>query len=661
MAKRSDDRFRPRPRAPRARGGSDQSPFVSRVIEAMAKAGPSPGGRSRNPLLRPSHVRRPGTRLGRGHVAAKFAGQQLGPRSRRAIIKTRLVVLHKASPQSIATHLRYIQRDGVTPEGGRGELYGAETDHADGRAFERRSQNDRHQFRFIVSPEDAVELSDLKSYTRDLMRQVEGDLGTRLDWVATDHWDTDNPHTHIVLRGRDATGHDLIIAGDYIAHGMRHRAAEIATEWLGPRTEMEIRRSLAREVEQERWTSLDRSLHRQMSDGIVDLRHQPTAGEALRDRVLLIGRLDKLRRMGLAHETTPARWVVSPHVEETLRTLGERGDIIRTMQRAFTRERREYSIFDAASAEPSITGRVAAKGLSNELHDRGYVIIDGVDGRAHYVVLASKMDLSSLPTGAIVTVRSVAEPRSADRTIAALAQDGHYHTTRHLEVARAEAKRGRDPDDFVQAYVRRLEALRRAGVVERVADGVWRIPPDFVERAQAYDVGRMRGATVAVRSYLPIEQQGRAIGATWLDRQLLDRADSLSMTGFGANVRESLQQRERFLVEQGLAENRGDRVILARNLLATLRTRELSATASKIATETGLAYRPVADRSPVSGIYRRAVTLASGRFAMLEDGLGFSLVPWRPVIEQRLGASLRAVVRGDGVSWDLGRQRGISR
>ena len=659
MAKHSDDHFRPRSRGPRSRGSSKQSPFVRRVIEAMEKAGPSPGRRAHGPLSRPSQARRPGARLGRGHVAAKFAGQQLGARSRRVIIKTRLVVLHKASPQSIATHLRYIQREGVTREGGRGELYRAETDQADGRAFEQRSQHDRHQFRFIVSSEDAVDLSDLKSYTRDVMHQVERDLGTRLDWVAADHLDTDNPHTHIVLRGRDGAGRDLIIAGDYIARGMRHRAAEIATEWLGPRAELEIRRSLAREVEHERWTSLDRKLQQQMSDGLIDLR-QPTTGEALRERVLLTGRLDKLRRMGLARELAPGRWVVSPQIEPTLRTLGERGDIIRTMQRAFTRERREYSIFDAASATPPITDVSAAKGLSNELQDRGYIIVDGVDGRAHYVVLASKTDLTSLPTGAIVTVRSPAEPRSADRTIAALAQDGHYHASRHLEVARTEAKRGRNSDDFVQAHVRRLEALRRAGIVERLAEGVWRMPPDFIERAQSYDVGRARGATVDVRSYLPINQQTRMMGATWLDRQLLDRTDSVSVTGFGANVRKALRQREQFLLEQGLAERRGDRVILGRNLLATLRTQELDATANKIAAETGLEYRPVPDGSPVTGIYKRAVTLASGRFAMLEDGLGFSLVPWRPVIEQRLGASLRAVARGDGVSWDLGRQRGMS-
>ncbi len=659
MAKRGDDSFRPHQRARRGRGNRSQSPFVRRVVKAVAKAGHSSRSRSCGPLTRPSKARRPGARLGRGHVAAKFAGQELGPRSRRAIVKTRLVVLRNASPRSIALHLRYIQRDGVAREGGRGVLYGAETDHVDGRAFEERSRGDRHHFRFIISPEDSIELSDLKTYTRDLMSQVQRDLGTRLDWVAVDHWDTDNPHTHIVLRGRDEGGKDLIIAGDYIARGIRHRAAEIATEWLGPRTELEIRRRLAQEVEQERWTSLDRTIQRRMNDGSIDLQHA-MAGEAQRERTLLTGRLDKLHRMGLAREIAPGRWVVSPRIEETLRAMGERGDIIRTMQRAFTRERREVSIFDSTVASPSITGRVVAKGIHNELHDRGYLIVDGVEGRAHYVALASKTDLTNVPTGAIVTVRSATEPRSADRTIAALAEGGHYHTTCHLDVARTAAQRGRDPDYFVQAHVRRLEALRRAGIVERIGDGVWRIPPDFIERAQAYDAGRGRGAAVEVRSYLSIDRQTRAIGATWLDRQLLERTDNLSAAGFGANVRVALQERERFLVEQGLAEDRGDRVILARNLLATLRTREVDATADKIAAESGLAHRPVADGSPVSGIYKRALTLASGRFAMLEDGKEFSLVPWRPIVEQRLGTHLQAVVRGDSVSWELGRQRGIS-
>jgi hypothetical protein len=98
--------------------------------------------------------------------------------------------------------------------------------------------------------------------------------------------------------------------------------------------------------------------------------------------------------------------------------------------------------------------------------------------------------------------------------------------------------------------------------------------------------------------------------------------------------------------------------VLARNLLGTLRERERSITAHEIAAQTGLHYRPTADGERVSGIYRRAVQLASGRFAMLDDGVGFSLVPWKPVIEPRLGQHLSARVQGNSVSWQLGRQRG---
>jgi Protein of unknown function (DUF3363) len=81
---------------------------------------------------------------------------------------------------------------------------------------------------------------------------------------------------------------------------------------------------------------------------------------------------------------------------------------------------------------------------------------------------------------------------------------------------------------------------------------------------------------------------------------------------------------------------------------------ELTTTAQSIAAETGLEHRPVVDGQRVSGIYRRSVMLASGRYAMLDDGMGFSLVPWKPVIEKRLGQMIAAVARGSGVSWELG-------
>lgn len=186
------------------------------------------------------------------------------------------------------------------------------------------------------------------------------------------------------------------------------------------------------------------------------------------------------------------------------------------------------------------------------------------------------------------------------------------------------------------------------------------MPVDLSEQGRQYDAQRLGGASVELRSHLPIERQTRVIGATWLDQQLIGGANGIADNGFGGEVREALRQRSDFLVEHGLAERRGQRVILARNLLGTLRGREIDAAAKTIAAETGLAHRPLADDERATGVYRRNVQLASGRFAMLDDSMGFSLVPWKPVIEQRLGQTMTAVIRGSGVSWEFGRQRGPS-
>jgi len=645
MSKQDDDRFRIRPSAPR----NQQQKFVSQVLKEVSKT----GGKS----VRKSGAR-PGARLGRGHVAAGFTGRSTQPGSRRVTIKTRLVNLKQAGARSTTTHLRYIEREGVGRDDEPGQTYGSITDNADLAAFEERGREDRHQFRFIVSPEDAEQLDDLRTYTRHLMSRMEADLGTRLDWVAVDHWNTDNPHTHVVLRGKDDRGKDLIISRDYIAHGMRERASELATEWLGPRTELEIQQSLRREVDQERWTSLDRTLQREAQGGLVHI-NQPTEDPKRRQlRALLIGRLQRLQHMGLAHESSPGVWAIQADAEQVLRTMGERGDIVRTMQRAMSGTPRDFVVFEPGENARPVVGRVAAKGMADELHDRGYLVIDGVDGKAHYVALNAKVELEQYPVGAVVEARGSAEIRAADKNIAALAVDGLYRTDHHLAMATAQAMPTHDPKEVVDAHVRRLEALRRAGIVERAAEGVWRVPKNLPERGRQYDVQCLGGVSVEMRSHLPIERQVRVIGATWLDRQLIDGASRIADNGFGGEVREALRQRSDFLVEQGLAERRGSRVVLARNLLATLRGREIEGAAKTIAAETGLTHRAVADGERVTGTYRRSVQLASGRFAMLDDGMGFSLVPWRPVVDQRLGQQVSAIVRGSSATWELGRQRG---
>ena len=648
MSKHDDERFRVRPGTPKQHDDA----FINKVLRQTNKAGAKLG----KTVGKVGH--RPGSRLGRGHVAARFAGASLTPSARRVTIKARLVNLSKAGSRSTAAHLRYIEREGVDRQGGPGHAYGPTTDAANTAAFEERGREDRHQFRFIVSPEDAEQLDDLRTFTRHLMARMEADLGTRLDWEAVDHWNTDNPHTHVVLRGKDDTGKDLIISRDYIAEGMRHRAAELATEWLGPRTELDIQRTMQREVDQERWTGLDRTLQRLAVGGLV--RPETLAEPRLqRQRQMLIGRLQRLQRMGLATEQQPGTWAVHADAEPTLRAMGERVDIIRTMQRAMSGRQRELAVFQSGEDGRAIVGRVVGKGLADELHDKGYLIVDGTDGKAHYVTLPPRSELEQYPTGAVVEVKDSSDVRTADRNIAALAVDGVYRTDHHLALAQGQATPDRDPREVVAAHVRRLEALRRAGIVEREAEGVWRVPDNLAERGSQYDAQRLGGGVaVELKSHLPIERQTRVIGATWLDQQLIGGGKGLGDLGFGAEVKDALQQRADFLAEQGLAERRGQRLLLARNLLATLRGRELAQAAKDIAAETGLEHRPMADGQRVAGIYRRSVMLASGRYAMLNDGTCFSLIPWKPVIEPRLGQQLAATVRGVGVSWEIGRRRG---
>jgi hypothetical protein len=122
-----------------------------------------------------------------------------------------------------------------------------------------------------------------------------------------------------------------------------------------------------------------------------------------------------------------------------------------------------------------------------------------------------------------------------------------------------------------------------------------------------------------------------------------------------------MDRRVDHLVEEGVARRQGQRVIFVRDLIDTLRRRDLEEAASKLSAETGLAYRPSTEGEHVSGVYRQRITLSSGRFAMLDDGMGFQLVPWRPALEQQLGRQVAGVMApGRTVDWSFGRKRDLS-
>jgi len=574
-----EDDFRIRPGRIRSSGSQQARPFIAQALAAAQKAG---GCVSRSGRITPGNR----SRFGRGVRASVQANRLLTGRSRGAVIKTR-VVRHTARSAPLAAHLGYLRREGVTRDGEKARLFGPEADDVDPKAFAGRCEDDRHHFRFIVSPEDAVEMSDLRTFTRDLMSRMEKDLGTMLDWVGVDHWNTEHPHIHVIVRGRADDGQDLVISRDYIKEGMRARAQDLITQELGPRTDHEIHRTLERQIDRERWTQLDRQLARDgYRTGVIDLAPHPDR-QPDEFHALKVGRLRKLESLGLADQIGPGQWVLSENAEATLRELGERGDIIKRihrslMERGIERGTAAY-VLAGESLDDPVIGRLVDRGLDDELKGTAYAVVDGVDGRTHHVKL---------------------------------------------------------PD------------------LDAAGDSV---PGSIVELRKFDDAQGRRRVALAIRSDLSVEHQVTASGATWLDRQTIARAPvALGAGGFGAEVREAMNTRAEHLIEQGLAERQGRSVIFARNLIDTLRRREVEALGEKLAVETSRPFSRSATGEYVAGTYRQRFALASGRFAMIDDGLGFQLVPWSPSLEKQLGRHVSGVARNDGgIDWNFGRRRGL--
>jgi type IV secretory pathway VirD2 relaxase len=376
------DDFKPRLGRMRDAGGPRLLNHTTRVFRQAGKAGV-------HAVRQKGHVSPSALRRGMG-AGVRAAAGLIAPGSRRVIVKARYTRIVGGDLGAARAHLKYILRDGVTREGMPGQLYDAAHDEADGSDFLARSGQDPHQFRFIVSPEDSARLADLKPFIRDLLSQMERDLETKLDWVAVNHFNTGHPHTHIVIRGRDDQGRDLVMARDYIAHGVRARAQGLITLELGPETDLERTRKLFNETGQERLTRLDRSLLARARDGILVVttaEEQDPVQQTLR-----IGRLRTLERLGLAQERQQGVWQLDCKLESKLRRLGDRADKFRTMQQVLKelgidRGAAAMALFERGPRKVPLIGKVIGVGMVDEITDRTWVVVDAMDGRVHYADL----------------------------------------------------------------------------------------------------------------------------------------------------------------------------------------------------------------------------------------------------------------------------------
>ena len=144
---------------------------------------------------------------------------------------------------------------------------------------------------------------------------------------------------------------------------------------------------------------------------------------------------------------------------------------------------------------------------------------------------------------------------------------------------------------------------------------------------------------------------------TWLDREMLEKEPIHPGRGFGAEVRKSLALRQQWLIEQGLTEREGDMVRYRDDMLVVLQQRELRRAAGQLSDELGLSFTETRTGQAVEGICRRSVMVGDAKYAVIERSRDFTLVPWRPVLEQAVGKSVSGITRASGISWTIGRGR----
>ena len=689
-----------------------------------------------------SRGRDPGTTAGLARRLAGFRGNHGGGKSRgkstfkggagrvilrtaahaqRVVVKTHYVKHPRTAGGTRATsgaartsgalgaHARYLARESASLDGERGAFFDAQREGINPGPVVKDWTQDRHHFRVIVSPEHGAELPDLKAYVREVVRRWEADLDLPkggLEWLAINHHNTDNPHSHVLIRGSrpypDAEHdperrRDLVIARHYIGHGMRDRAREVATELLGPRSDQEIRQGLAQELRDERFTALDRMIQRAVEpmNGALTFDASKARPVGFRDehRDLVVGRLANLKQMGLARSPDevrrrfgPSSWVLEPGWSMQLEDLGARRDVIRQLYQALGSDAAKLAsrvermtavaakvapvsgvVVALGSTEPEgVPGSFACIGSGSGRAD-SFLVVRDAGGRLHHAPVRGDAELGATRVGSVVELGRNRAQR--DRMIAAIVEvagqhDGVYRAADHerlLAVTRPDFAAG-DRGPFVASHVKRLESLARAersGVTPGTDDGkdsggdfrgqfrgVFRVDLDglrrFHERTQR---GPWARVDLHVLSSATLEQQTTALAATWLDRRLYERQRAAKD---GKAVEPWGND-----VEQAL-ESRASWLVdqgyatagppwrFASQALRRLAEIEATTTRQQLAGETGQEVSALRQGQSVTGQYVAVRHLHQGRLAVIETPTGLVVTPVLKAPPLTLGTPVRA-------------------
>jgi len=617
-------------------GGRMRAPRPQSFLDSLT---PRRGGRSRSHRSRPSRS-----------VQRSF--------HRRVIVQASIKRMAGTGAAKLKDHLSYLERDVTQKDASPGKLYGSLIHDADAEGFHARCKDDRHHFRFVVSPEDAEQMSDLKAYTRELVSRMESDLGTKLDWVAIDHYDTAQPHTHLLVRGVRDNGKDLVMPRAYISHGMRERAQEIASLELGPMSELEKRAKLARTIGAQRKTDLDKIIDQQRDGETLDLRKPVPSGQLWRKQ-LIARRIKTLRQMGLAEYEGRGQWRIKSDFTQTLTKMGEQNDIIKTLHRAFGERSASLRfgpdvVFDPANfAAGAQSGIVRSFGRPDDTREGGFVVVENLKGRPIYAKVEEDELFGSLKIGQAVALGVYnPDPRPSDINIKAHAdKNGGVFSFVHVYLNEGNG------EEYTKTLDRRLEALGRANVVSKNKNSEWDIPDDYLDRVRDYHkrIAKTSPTPLSRNSTLTLSQMETARGATWLDTQL--KRGTLEADGTSRELLDAAAKRRAALRQMGFGIRDKDRLL--QHSINELKAMDIKETGERHAASLGKAYVSSSGASHIEGVFSKTIERPSGTFAVIERSREFTLVPWRPIMERRRGQSIIGRARGSGgISWDVrGRQR----
>ena len=341
-----------------------------------------------------------GDRAGVLRAAQNRSGRVFRLDVRQRVIVKALVCRHagkgSAGAGALAKHVAYLGRAGAGVEGARPEYFSGRAEALEPAEETRGWGQDRHHFRFIISPEHGDRIADLSGFTREVMSRVGADLGEpELKWVGVCHFDTDQPHAHVIVRGKRSDGRDLVIPRDYIGYGFRARAQEVAQERLGDLSRIDAEKRVWKETEANRFTGFDRRLLAAVeADGLV------TDGVGGHDAwaALTRGRLRHLEALGVA-ERVGKRFRLDPDLEMKLRTLQARGDIIRTLNQRRLEAGRSVQLL----GKDSVRGAVVKAGHHDEMGASPWVMVRDRTGTEHFARLRAGSVLPGMGSVVLLT------------------------------------------------------------------------------------------------------------------------------------------------------------------------------------------------------------------------------------------------------------------